>query len=381
MMTLVPGLVLLVFVAGAGGVGQCNWPATLQDSVWLDSDKGDLNFDTKTMTGLTYIVQGTFPLNTWSCFYYNDNDILIMKASTVVKIFNVYYQPFQCWKLTQITDHSFYYYAQTGKESRVADERIVLRDNKTITDITDADVESRLCPSSPTVPEYHLLVEDSQELAAVQECPGMLLDDFHYSVDGACDQGTEHWESCQDTTTMTFNYTLCATHIAYSIGGSVRCMVTVPYGDSLLVTVYNEDTRPADGVGDGGGVSVSRKLHGESNFNIRGELTGPYHSPNTIRDIPYNHQHKYHNKFYYFFHILHHFLYNIIHYVINNVIDDVINNFNHYSNNDNYINNNDNTHDNKLHNFVNNIQYNVDNVKHKHVINNVFYYFVNDFID
>ena len=68
------------------GVGSCNWPSFLQNSVWVDSDKGDLDFDTKTMSGLDYVgISNSFTLNDWKCYFYDDSSILIMKQ---VHIYN-----------------------------------------------------------------------------------------------------------------------------------------------------------------------------------------------------------------------------------------------------------------------------------------------------
>ncbi|WAR00308.1 hypothetical protein MAR_024680 [Mya arenaria] len=77
--------------------------------------------------------------------------------------------------------------------------------------------------------EFRKIFPDQEANAAVA-CPSVFQDDFHYSVNGTCGQGIEHWESCQDTTRMTFNYTLCDTQIAYSNGsakldGSVRSIL------------------------------------------------------------------------------------------------------------------------------------------------------------
>ncbi|XP_052795663.1 uncharacterized protein LOC128228402 isoform X2 [Mya arenaria] len=193
------------------------------------------------MTGLTYVAMGTITIDSWRCYFYNDVDTLIMKADTLVTIFSTFYQPFQCWKMTQITENSYYYYIQSEKQIRINMERITLRDNETITDMTDANVISRLCSDVASVNEYHLLVKDNQEANAAVACPSVFQDDFHYSVNGTCGQGIEQWESCQDTTRMTFNYTLCDTQIAYSSGGSVVCLVSIDSNGVVLTTVWNED--------------------------------------------------------------------------------------------------------------------------------------------
>lgn len=58
-----------------GGYAQCTLPAALQNSVWIDSDKGELVFDTSNMTGwdLDYDTNPGAPFEKWEC-YHTEND-------------------------------------------------------------------------------------------------------------------------------------------------------------------------------------------------------------------------------------------------------------------------------------------------------------------
>ncbi|KAK3599503.1 hypothetical protein CHS0354_006632 [Potamilus streckersoni] len=80
---------------------------------------------------------------------------------------------------------------------------------------------------------------------AILECPTVLLGSFSYSyTDGStsiCGNGNEVWDGCTDTKSMTFNYTMCSTRIAYSAIGTVRCIVSFTSGTYSFATVYNTD--------------------------------------------------------------------------------------------------------------------------------------------
>ena len=44
----------------------CTWPSTFASSTWQDSAQGDLVFDTTSMSGYTFIIDGQ-TINDWSC--------------------------------------------------------------------------------------------------------------------------------------------------------------------------------------------------------------------------------------------------------------------------------------------------------------------------
>ncbi|XP_053394941.1 uncharacterized protein LOC123523422 isoform X2 [Mercenaria mercenaria] len=227
----------------------CNWPANLQDSIWHDSDKGQLDFETKTMSGLEYLFQNTFTVENWDCFfYYQNSGILIMKSQETVTVFSTPYRPFQCLKLTAITDYSYYYYIQADTEIRFANERIVLQEDANVTAINEANAESTLCEDLASDTEYHVLLKDNQEDNAAQACPGSFQDEFWYEVyEGnitSCGSQNERWDVCTDTTTMDFDYSVCSKQIAYSSTGIVKCMATLTTGNSTLTTVMSTDSSP-----------------------------------------------------------------------------------------------------------------------------------------
>ncbi|XP_053399377.1 uncharacterized protein LOC123557085 isoform X2 [Mercenaria mercenaria] len=248
-MFYVLGFLLFLLNVPRNTVSDCNWPANLQNSIWHDSDKGQLHFETKTMSGFAYVFQNTITVNNWDCLYfYQNSSILIMKSQETVTVFNTVYRPFQCLKLAQITDYSYYYYIQADTEIRFANERIVLQEDTTATAINESIAESTLCEDLASDTEYHFLLKDNQEENAAQACPGSFRNEFWYVInDGgatSCGSQNERWDVCTDTTTMAFDYSMCSTQIAYSSSGIVRCMATLTTGNFTLTTVMNTDSSP-----------------------------------------------------------------------------------------------------------------------------------------
>lgn len=61
-------------------VCDCNWPSNLQNSIWHDSDKGQLNFESKTMSGLDYTTSSGTTIENWDCFVeISSSGIVIMR--------------------------------------------------------------------------------------------------------------------------------------------------------------------------------------------------------------------------------------------------------------------------------------------------------------
>ena len=63
----------------------CTWPDDFVDSTWIDSVKGDMVFESSTMTGWAFEVQiqvsaSVQTLDTWECVTYDETGpYLIMK--------------------------------------------------------------------------------------------------------------------------------------------------------------------------------------------------------------------------------------------------------------------------------------------------------------
>ncbi|KAL4229777.1 hypothetical protein ACF0H5_010168 [Mactra antiquata] len=170
---------------------ECNWPSNLQGSIWHDSDKGELNFNVKTMTGLDYQVVTT-TVDSWDCLYYFPaTNTLIMRSQTTVSLFSTVYRPFQCIVLTPITDFSYSYYIHAVQEVRVQNERLNLREESSTSSITESNAVVSLCNSTTvTDNEYHVLVKDSLEVDARQDCPPDLIYEFYYSMYEVLSNGT-----------------------------------------------------------------------------------------------------------------------------------------------------------------------------------------------
>ncbi|XP_053400097.1 uncharacterized protein LOC123557767 [Mercenaria mercenaria] len=233
----------------------CTLPTQFQNSVWIDSDKGELVFDTVNMTGWDFRDKGGTLYEDWQCF--NTSTVgtklyLIMVNTQNVVFLSDEFTPYLCMELTEITANSYYYYLGWAEEEKYRDERISATYSTTVV----SDPVDQLCldltnpfhaAAYPDTGEYHVLVKKGNELDAKQECPSTFFGEYSYNVTDIaantdyCGTGDEVWDVCTDYEQMTFNYTICNTEIAYSGNGSVFCLVSITSGSYTYHTVYNED--------------------------------------------------------------------------------------------------------------------------------------------
>ncbi|XP_052792073.1 uncharacterized protein LOC128226224 [Mya arenaria] len=235
--------------------GQCEFPSQFQNSVWLDSDKGELQFTANTMAGwelrtklnaLDSIVEPN-----WECFHTEsdtDSTYILLKTPAAIRLFDVEYDTYLCMQMKKISTFSYYYYLLWAQQDIANQERITIKQPGT--SINDPKAELCLATSQtqvyPSENEYHILLKQGNEADAIQDCPTTFYGQYNYSVTDTsgpvtCDSGTGDWDVCTDYQRMTFNYTSCNTKIASSANGSVACVFSMTSGSNTLVTVYNED--------------------------------------------------------------------------------------------------------------------------------------------
>ena len=71
----------VTFVIFAPTDGVCTWPPDFANTSWMDSSKGELLFESETMTGWAF-TNGLLTINTWECHttdYLESHGYLIMK--------------------------------------------------------------------------------------------------------------------------------------------------------------------------------------------------------------------------------------------------------------------------------------------------------------
>lgn len=60
----------------------CSWPSTFTDTLWHDSDRGQITFTDTTMSGWDVTVQGGVVIEEWECYISN-----VTSADTLTLIF------------------------------------------------------------------------------------------------------------------------------------------------------------------------------------------------------------------------------------------------------------------------------------------------------
>ncbi|CAG2208603.1 unnamed protein product [Mytilus edulis] len=214
----------------------CDYPYALQNSSWYDNERGLLTFTSDEMSG--YVVQSySSSVTDWAC-HSVINDYIISKGKTTVYLFGSNQDVYICMKMTTITESSFSYYVMSDKEANANNERVYI-----ITSGTVVSNVNSICQASSSLgdEEYNVLIKQGYEQYAKQWCPSVFLGNFFYTYDNgtgtSCGTGSE-WDVCTNRTTMTFNYTQCATIIAYS-DAEVFCVASVASSNVIYLTVFN----------------------------------------------------------------------------------------------------------------------------------------------
>ncbi|XP_060605877.1 uncharacterized protein LOC132758315 [Ruditapes philippinarum] len=233
----------------------CELPEQFQNSVWIDSDKGELKFSTTNMTGWEFQTENGDLFENWECLHTSTDStklLLIMVQTQNITILGAPYTAYLCMELKEITSQSYYYYLLWAEEEKYRYERI----SATLSSTVVSDPVKQLCFSTetasqaaefPETGEYHVLVKQGSEVFAKQECPSTFFGEYFYIVkdleskNSYCGTGNEVWDVCTDYERMTFNYTICDTKISYSGNGSVFCVFTLTFGSYTYHTLYNED--------------------------------------------------------------------------------------------------------------------------------------------
>ncbi|XP_060570755.1 uncharacterized protein LOC132729036 [Ruditapes philippinarum] len=226
--------------------GGCTWPAAFVSSTWRDNTRGDITFGTDTLQGWSIQMYGSTVSN-WECLdqsYFDSEGILIIKSTDTFSHVGGTWTSFVCLEMTKVTDNSYYYYQKHDQldSGGSGDERVKSETDGTITG------KSNICGSTavPTA-EFHFMVKSGSESASKQYCSPSLLAKMDYTLDTlgveTCAGTVDDWDVCTNRTTMTFNYTTCASEMLYSSGGEVYCMANLTSTYEYTV-VYNTDASP-----------------------------------------------------------------------------------------------------------------------------------------
>ncbi|KAK3576455.1 hypothetical protein CHS0354_025217 [Potamilus streckersoni] len=227
----------------SGPYSYCVFPSQFMNSVWHDSTKGNLTFTNTTMSGWSFMTYGHTVTN-WKCWdstLFETQGYLVMKLADTISAQTTKFA-YMCMKMTKLSNNSYYYYLVQAQSSTAGEERILISDNDTMTDI------GILCDANNIEPkeQFHVLIKSGFEVEAREDCPNAVRGNFDYTYYGSdgsvkCQFPNDQWTVCQDNKTMIFNYSTCSQKIAYSSGGIAWCVASI-VGTNTYVMVYNNDS-------------------------------------------------------------------------------------------------------------------------------------------
>ncbi|KAL4231010.1 hypothetical protein ACF0H5_011383 [Mactra antiquata] len=240
------GWILLNYCCFRISEGGCWWPTPFPGSTWLDSTRDTITFTTETLTGFSMTVPGG-SISNWECLdnsSFAGEKILVIKSTDTFSLVGATWITYLCLQMTEVSTNSFVYYQQAAQDPTGGYNRALFSQNGMITN------KATICSGTAVPPaEYHFMVKQGEELNSLQPCGSFLLSKFDYQVTDtsstvSCDSTTDNWDVCTNTSMIAFNYTTCATVMAYSSGGTVYCMATVSADGFQYQTVYNPSSTP-----------------------------------------------------------------------------------------------------------------------------------------
>ncbi|XP_053400601.1 uncharacterized protein LOC128557336 [Mercenaria mercenaria] len=227
--------------------GFCTWPDPFANTVYDDSSKGEITFQTDTLTGWTIKI-GTHEYDTWRCHstaLYESDNILVMITESTFPAFGKQFYGFICLKLTEITQSSYRYYLNYREEPNVDNERVAMSEESNREDWDNlCMLDDRYASYLPAESEYRVMLRSDSVASAKIGCPYVFFGSYEYthtSSDGTvtCESSSGSLSTCTESTEISFDYNSCSTKVAYSVSDSVWCVDTVPSGGTNYITVYN----------------------------------------------------------------------------------------------------------------------------------------------
>lgn len=226
--------------------GTCTQPTSEWSGNWYDS-QFDGTF-AMTWSGSAISVTGwsvtaySSVVSSWTCVLEDtSNKYILFKGDQTVNLFGQPQNAYICMAWTSVSTYSAIYYLRANQESNAGNFRVFIEDSA----ITMGAISKYCQPTSgPSTAEYHALVKQSSISSVGQYFPTLLLGTYAYSAnDGSstlCGTGSV-WDNCADRTMTVFNYTQCATVMAYSSGGTLYNVYSVTSGSYTYVTLVNAD--------------------------------------------------------------------------------------------------------------------------------------------
>ncbi|XP_021364478.1 uncharacterized protein LOC110457484 isoform X3 [Mizuhopecten yessoensis] len=224
----------------------CSQPSSEWSGNWYDSQfDGTFGItwssNVITITGWSVTAYSS-TVTSWSCVTEDTtNNYIVFLGDQTVNLFGQPQNAYICMAWTQVSTYSYVYYLQANTEANAGEFRVFIEESTIAT-----GAASKYCAptSGPSTAEYHTLVKQSHITSVGQYFPTLLLGTYEYTAnDGSsslCGTGSV-WDNCNDRTITAFNYTQCATVMAYSSGGTLYNVYSVVSGSYTYVTLVNAD--------------------------------------------------------------------------------------------------------------------------------------------
>lgn len=210
------------------------FPTQLQSGTWISSDMGDVTFNA-THFSVTNL-GGRFGAVTFECIT-SGTWIKYYSVSSAFQYLGNSLKASICFNLQQQSDTKWVYMLMTDTLANTDTTRIYL--NADSHSFTWSDVCTRTADSYA---QQRLLIKEDSVNVSTSTCGNNIAGLYeYYNVTGMSCSDTR-MDVCTDTTGVTFNYTRCATKMAYSANGVLACVHSSTVGTQLQQTLYNMDT-------------------------------------------------------------------------------------------------------------------------------------------
>ncbi|KAL5012493.1 hypothetical protein ScPMuIL_011044 [Solemya velum] len=218
-------------------VSSCTFPVDLTGE-WYSSGYGILNFTGNAFAGHQSNLH-TNPL-TFTCYTTSGSNYVSYRRLDVLE--NTVVDLYICWDLTKVTSDSYYFYNRAGVE-RSSGERVHAVKQNEVVAVGD------VCTEKSTVGTYEFFVSKSSSAKFATTCPDALQSVFDvtiYSANGQACNGTVLTGSSTKTS-LSFNYSSCATGALFSNSGHFWCLYHMTEGSFEYITLFNDDVTVDDG--------------------------------------------------------------------------------------------------------------------------------------
>ncbi|XP_021351250.1 neurogenic locus notch homolog protein 1-like [Mizuhopecten yessoensis] len=224
--------------------GACTLPSSQWESTWYDSLSSSIAITYSTKNVVGWDVQAySSSVTSWTCVLDDtSNNYLVFRGDQNVDLFGAGQNAYLCVKWHKVTDYSYSYYFMFKEESNAGFMRVFIEDAS----IALSSTTSKYCTSGPGAEEYHMMVKSGHEATARQFVPLDMMGTFTYaytSSSGAtsCSSNSQ-WDMCANRTMMAFDYTKCATVVAFTQEGTLNSVHYVTSSAVSYVSALNLGT-------------------------------------------------------------------------------------------------------------------------------------------